>query len=216
MRSSAQPTHPTRGPAPGDRSGQRVLRGARERPGSHPERRETKPIEAIEVKPWQFNEMYLILINRSHWIYLAFFQMITSKNRPISGNCGSPRTRIQRKAGSPTPMILKCPLDSVGRWRRRSHAPGFALGRCQPPGDLRILCRRVRASGRSPAAWQGSKAGMLLYFNRMAREGCVTHQDWVLDRFQPYQGGMGRSQALCTGDRELSPIPGVEYLVNSG
>jgi hypothetical protein len=109
MDSSARTPGPVRQPAPDCRCRQSSSRGIRTRQ-RFGQKEKTNPIEPIEVKCWCFKQMREIFRNRSHWAHLAFFQMVTAKSGPISGNCASPRTRIQRKAGSPAPM----PQDEPG------------------------------------------------------------------------------------------------------
>jgi hypothetical protein len=128
----------------------------------------TNPIEPIEVKPWRFKQMSQILRNRAHSHHLPCFQMVTEKFGPISGNCGSSRTRIRREgrsgllrllpprpwrtsaAGEPLSRTkLECPLDSMAKslWVL-SQDPGGPGRNCPAIGPAHSRAR-VQSSGRA-------------------------------------------------------------------
>ena len=65
---------------------------ASERP---PQWGKTNPSEPIDCKQHCFNEMQHILIKRTHWNHLAYFEVLTAIFGPISANCVPSRTRIR-------------------------------------------------------------------------------------------------------------------------
>lgn len=60
-------------------------------------RAKTNPIEPIEVNSRCIKQMLQILINRTHWSYLAVIQVLAAKKNPKFENCvrSSSRTRIR-------------------------------------------------------------------------------------------------------------------------
>jgi len=92
MASSVRPTFrartcafdrvPARGHCQGRRSQGTCLNEAASRLGSE----KANPSEPIEVKPLRISDMRKILRKRTHWSYLACFEVITAKERSNSGN----------------------------------------------------------------------------------------------------------------------------------
>lgn len=114
--------------------------GAWQSLGSVPEPRKTDPSEPIDANAPVFSEMCRILINRSHWSYVALNQHLIAKNGPISGNSVRPRTRIHsQEAGPGTAMADNEPGMSFGF---RGKGPEGAF----PRPELAPLAPRQQAS----------------------------------------------------------------------